>query len=109
MIGSKQSPKKKDKTFICFDIVEYYPSISEKLLRNALSYASQFVDIPKDHIEIIMHSRKSLLFEDEHPWHPWVKKDKDNMFDVTLGCWDGAEVYELTGHTYSVGLFIPSI
>ena len=40
------------------------------------------------------HSRKSLLFENEHPW---VKKDKDNMFDVTMGCWDGAEVCELTG------------
>ena len=76
------------------DIVEYYPSISEKLLRNALSYASQFVDIQKDHIEIIMHCRKSLLFENEHPW---VKKDKDNMFDVTMGYWDGAEVCELMG------------
>ena len=41
-----------------------------------------------------MHSRKSLLFKNEHPW---VKKDKDNMFDVTMGCWDGAEVCELTG------------
>ena len=90
----KAIPEKEDKTFICFDIVEYYPSISEKLLRNALSHASQFVDIPKDDIEIIMHSRKSLLFENEHPW---VKKDKDNMFDVTMGCWDGAEVCELTG------------
>ena len=90
----KAIPEKEDSTFICFDIVEYYPSISEKLLRNALSYASQFVDIPKDHIEIIMHSRKSLLFKNEHPW---VKKNKDNMFDVTMGCWDGAEVCELTG------------
>ena len=63
----KTIPEREDKTFICFDIVEYYPSISEKLLRNALSYASQFVDIPKYHIEIIMHSRKSLLFENEHP------------------------------------------
>ena len=36
----KAIPEKEDNTFICFDIVEYYSSISEKLLRNTLSYAS---------------------------------------------------------------------
>ena len=44
-----------------------------------------------------MHSRKSLLFDNGTAW---IKKDNDNMFDVTMGSHDGAEVCEL------VGLFI---
>ena len=43
-----------------------------------------------------MHARKSLLFSNGTSW---VKKDS-NMFDVTMGCYDGAEICEL------VGLFI---
>ena len=47
------------------------------------------------HIEIIMHSRKSLLFENEKPG---VKKERerDSRFDVTMGCWDVAEVCKFT-------------
>ena len=26
---------------------------------------------------------------------PWVKKDDSNDFDVPMGCFDGAEMYEL--------------
>ena len=44
-----------------------------------------------------MHSKKSILL---HNGSPWVKKDNDGMFDVTMGTFDGAEVCEL------VGLFI---
>ena len=29
-------------SFICFDIVDFYPSISEKLLREALDFSAQF-------------------------------------------------------------------
>ena len=48
-------------------------------------------------IDIIMHSRRSILI---HNGSPWVKKDKDGMFDVTMGSFDGAEASE------RVGLFI---
>ena len=44
-----------------------------------------------------MHSRKSILL---HNGSPWVKKDNDDLFDVTMGSFDGSEVCEL------VGLFI---
>ena len=47
--------------------------------------------------DITMHSRKSILL---HNRSPWVKKDNDGVFDVTMGSFDGAEVCEL------VGLFI---
>ena len=36
----KQLTKKRDSAFICFDVVEFYPSITEKLLIRALDFAS---------------------------------------------------------------------
>ena len=51
-------------------------------------------------MEIIFHARKSLLFDKNIPW---IKKNNDSRFDVTMGSNDGAEVCEL------VGLYILSI
>ena len=53
--------------------------------------------IPDDHITIIKHVRKSVLFSGGRPW---VKKNNAGMFDATMGSFDGAEICEL------VGLFI---
>ena len=41
-----------------------------------------------------MHCRKSLLFDKETAW---TKKNHSDMFDVTMGSFDGAEVCELIG------------
>ncbi len=84
-------------SFISFDIVDFYPSISENLLDQALSWASDLAIITKDEISIIKHARKSLLFNDGKPW---TKKDSNSLFDVTMGSYDGAEICEL------IGLFI---
>ena len=80
-----------------FDIVDFYPSISEKLLQESLEFAKQFTDITPEDIRVIMHARKSILFSENNVW---CKKNNPNMFDVTMGSYDGAEVCEL------VGLFI---
>ena len=93
--------QEKDKlTFVSFDIVEFYPSISESLLMKAIDFAKRHTHISSRDIKIIMHSRKSLLFD---KGTPWVKKESKDMFDVTMGSYDGAEVCEL------VGLYILSI
>ena len=84
--------------FTCFDICEFYPSISEELLTNALDFARQFTDISDEEKAIILHSRKSLLFS---AGSEWVKKNRSGLFDVTMGCYDGAEVCELVG-TYAL-------
>ena len=84
-------------SFISFDIVDFYPSISENLLDQALSWASGLADISHEDISIIKHARKSLLFNNGKPW---VKNNNSNLFDVTMGSYDGAEICEL------VGLFI---
>ena len=87
----------KEKTkhsFILFDIVDFYPSISENLRDQALSWASDLTDISDEDISIITHARKSLLF---NHGKPWIKNNNSNLFDVTMGSYDGAEICELVG------------
>lgn len=86
--------EKNSHTFISFDVVEFYPSITEPLLKQAISFAKQFIHISQEDEDIIMHARRSLLFGDGKTW---VKRDKDTCFDVTMGSFDGAEVCELVG------------
>ena len=87
--------KEKEKfTFITFDVVNFYPSISEKLLKMAIDFAKEYTDISAKDIKIIMHARKSVLFNNDTPWK---KKDNGSLFDVTMGSFDGAEVCELVG------------
>ena len=90
-------PDKKKHSFASFDINSFYPSITESLLSKAISFAKKYVTISDRDTDNIMHCRKSLLFDNETAW---TKKDQNNMFDVTMGSFDGAEVCEL------IGLFI---
>ena len=86
--------KNKEKSsFIKFDIVDFYPSISKELLTNAIKVAGTITTIDKKVVDTIMHSRKSSLFNNHEIW---VKKENPN-FDVTVGSFDGAEVCELVG------------
>ena len=86
-------PDKKSCYFMELDI-ESYPSISEKLVIEAIQYAKIIVETP-DHDMIIMnHSRKSLLF---HGNEPWVKEEGNEDFDVTVGNNDEVEISELVG------------
>ena len=50
--------------------------------------------ISKQHITTIKHARKSFLFNNGNPW---VKRNNNSLFDVTMGCFDGAEICELVG------------
>ena len=81
-------------SFLVFDIVDFYPSISDELLKLSMAYAKQHTTISEEDVEIIMHSRKTLLFDKDEPW---VKRGDSPMFDVAMGCYDGAEVCELVG------------
>ena len=88
---------KSNHMFLSFDIVEFYPSITEDLLDKAIAWAKTIIPIPDNYISIIKHALKSFLFNQETPW---VKRNNDKMFDVTMGSFDGAEICNL------VGLFI---
>ena len=91
------SRKKTRHSFISFVIVDFYPSIFENLLDQALCWASDLANISDEGISIIKHARKSLLF---NHGKPWIKNNNSNLFDVTIGSYDGAEICKL------VGLFI---
>ena len=84
---------KSNHMFLSFDIVEFYPSITEDLLDKVIAWAKTIIPIPDNHISIIKHARKSLLFNQETPW---VKRNNDTMFDVTMGSFDGAEICNLS-------------
>ena len=79
--------------FIEFDIVAYYPSITRDLLNKALDWVSTMVDISEEDRDLIMHTRKSILVNGSDTW---IKRGED-LFDVTMGANDGAEVCDIVG------------
>ena len=81
-------------SFVVFYIENFYPSISTKLFSEAVSFAKLYHDFTSDELEMIMHSRKTLLFWQDSTW---VKKEGDEDFDIPMGCYDGAEICELVG------------
>ena len=78
---------------IKFDIAEFDPLIAMELLDRSISFAKSLIDIEANIISTINHAR-SLLFHDSGAW---VKKDRNLLFDVTMGSSDSAEVFELVG------------
>jgi len=54
-------------SFFKFDIVSFYPSISENLLMNALKWGSNKTKISSDEINTILHCRRSFLFYNQEP------------------------------------------
>ena len=102
---------KRKLTFLQFDIVDFYPSINENLLTKSLTWAKQYANISDTDVKTIMHSRRSLLYDNNG--NPWEKRDTQRQFDVTMGAFDGAELCELVGlfilHNLKLSLNIASI
>ena len=63
--------------FAVFDIREFYPSITENLLKKALTFAEAHTYLSDDDKAIIQHARKSLLFNDQQTW---IKRDRTGGF-----------------------------
>ena len=59
----KNIPSKEHSKFIKFDIVDFYPSITEELLMKSINYAKSIDAIDDNVVKVIMHSRRSLLFD----------------------------------------------
>ena len=73
-------PPKKVHKFVAFDINEFYPSIKEQLLKEALDFAESYINITENDKKIINHARKSLLFIKQQTW---IKKES-GLFDVLI-------------------------
>ena len=95
----KEIPNKSAHTFTMFDIKDFYPSIKESLLREALNFAKARAAVRKKDMETIFHARKSLLFDNNNTW---IKRE-GGLFDVTMGAYDDAELCGLIG-TYLLSL-----
>ena len=78
-------------TFFRFDIKDFYPSIKETLLDEAMQFAKEHVPVARKDVGVIFQTRKSVLYNDGEPW---VKKE-GGRFYITIGAYDGAEVCEL--------------
>ena len=84
-------------------------------MNNALDWVSTMVDISEEHRDLIMHARKSILVDRSDTW---IKKG-ENLFDVTMGAFDGAETCDIVGlyllsqltHLPSTGMtpFLPAV
>ena len=66
----------------------------------AIEFAKSITTVPQSVINIILHCRKSFLFESGNIW---IKKNEPD-FDVAMGSYDGAEICELVG-LYILHLF----
>ena len=64
------------------------------MLGAALEIASKHATICDDERNIILQAKSSLLY---NSGKPWTKRTSSNLFDVTMGSYDGAESCELVG------------
>ena len=90
----KSLPQKSNSGFLKFDVVELYPPIPEELLNDSISLARSITTINDSIINIIHHSRKSLLLGKTFAW---IKKGNNRLFDVTTESYDGAEICNFVG------------
>ena len=49
-------------------VVDFYPSISEKLLKDSIKYAEKYVEISDEDKELFLHVRKSYLVNEGKLW-----------------------------------------
>ena len=62
----KSIENKKSSSFIKFNIVELYSSISKELLTKSMHYAKSITTLEKEVIKPVFHTRKSLLLEKKY-------------------------------------------
>ena len=89
----KALKNKKSLKFIQFDVVSYYPSITSELLVRALKWAQDIVEITAEEINIMVETKRSLLYLNGEAW---TKKGDEN-FDVAQGAYDSAEICDIVG------------
>ena len=94
----KDIPDKPTHSFISFDVVDFYPSITVDILTKALAFASNYDTNTNQEEHIIILAKNALLFTNNEAWR---KNAEDSNFDVTMGSFDDAETCELisTAHT----------
>ena len=75
-----QLRQKNKLNFLPFDIIDFYPSISDELLNKLIEWAKIHTLIDDQDYETIMHSRRTLLHDNKG--NMWTKKEIKKQFDV---------------------------
>ena len=84
---------KANKTLLKADIKEFYPSISEGLVKEAISYCrSKGIQVSDDEVTCILKAKYQIA---SSLGTDWVKKD--SPFDNSMGGLDSCELCELIG------------
>ena len=78
-------------SFIKYDIREFYSSIMEKAVNEALKLAKEYTRIPKDKMNMIKRCHKFLLYRNEVLW---IKKGFSGNFNNPMGLDDSSEISE---------------
>ena len=77
-----------------FDIVNFYPSIKYDELEKGVEFARKFTNITTNEFDIVKHTCISVLSDVDG--YNWIKADNE-MFDVAMGSYMGAEICDLIG------------
>ena len=64
-----------------FDIVEFYPNISEQLLNDEIDFGKKYISITHEEIKIIYNAAKSILINKDEIW---IKSKKKKTITETL-------------------------
>ena len=70
-------------SFICFDIENFYPSISQDLLNKALDFASNYNNITADERNIIIHAKSSILIHKTNPGKRKATRHSTSPWEVS--------------------------
>ena len=84
-------------SFFKFDVVDYYPSISEELVIKSLNFANNYISVPAEDLSLIRNACKSVLCEQGALWCRKGVNTTNSLFDVAQGSYMGAELCELVG------------
>ena len=70
-----------------------------KTVERSLAFAQRYLEIKQNELNLIFHTRKCLLYCKDIPW---IKKEGNREFDVTMGSNDVAETCEFVGFFYYI-------
>ena len=87
--------KTKQKMLYNFDIVNFYPSITEQYLINAINFAkNKYTTIENRDLKLIKHTCKAISTFNKKTL---IKKENSNFFKVPMGSFFSAELCYIIG------------
>ena len=89
----KKIENKRRKSFIQFDVCDFYGSISQNLVENSLTFVAKYTAIDELCKKIILQACNSFLVCGDKT----LIKKSGGTFDITMGGYHGAEICDLVG------------